>query len=279
MSPATGRSPPTSTPRSSTCGRAPGPTRTGACPRPACPPTAMTATSSGTPRPGCSRRCWPSIRSSPARWRLTASTVCPRPSATPARPATGARASRGRARWTAPSRSRRRCRSTAKGSTSSTSPPTSRSPSGSTTWRPATAPGWRRGWPVISGAAGSGRRGRPARRRRLRHPPRHRARRGEPGRRRRGLHPGRRRTTLLDAVAAAKLLAPAAPGALVDDRGRPAGARRHGVNPEFDGYRGQLVKQADVTLLGYPWDFRSSPAVERADLATTCRAPTRADRR
>ena len=40
-----------------------------------------------------------------------------------------------------------------------------------------------------------------------------------------------------------------------------------GINPEFDGYGGQLVKQADVTLLGYPWGFASSAAVERADLA------------
>jgi trehalose/maltose hydrolase-like predicted phosphorylase len=40
-----------------------------------------------------------------------------------------------------------------------------------------------------------------------------------------------------------------------------------GVNPEFAGYRGQLVKQADVTLLAYPWGFRSSVAVERGDLA------------
>ena len=40
-----------------------------------------------------------------------------------------------------------------------------------------------------------------------------------------------------------------------------------GINPEFDGYQGQLVKQADVTLLGYPWGFASSRAVERADLA------------
>jgi hypothetical protein len=41
----------------------------------------------------------------------------------------------------------------------------------------------------------------------------------------------------------------------------------NGINPEFHGYRGQLVKQADVTLLGYPWGFRSSRAVQRADLA------------
>ncbi len=42
---------------------------------------------------------------------------------------------------------------------------------------------------------------------------------------------------------------------------------RGGVNPEFAGYRGQLVKQADVTLLAYPWNFRSSVGVERNDLS------------
>ena len=75
------------------------------------------------------------------------------------------------------------------------------------------------------------------------------------------------RTTLLDAAAAARVLHRHAP---------PRWARiahglrvpvEHGVNPEFDGYRGQLVKQADVTLLGYPWGFRSSAAVQRANLA------------
>ena len=39
--------------------------RTGASRPRACRPTATTATSSGTPRRGCTRRCWPSIRSSP----------------------------------------------------------------------------------------------------------------------------------------------------------------------------------------------------------------------
>lgn len=39
-----------------------------------------------------------------------------------------------------------------------------------------------------------------------------------------------------------------------------------GIHPEFAGYRGQLVKQADVTLMQYPWAFPMSPKVARADL-------------
>ena len=75
------------------------------------------------------------------------------------------------------------------------------------------------------------------------------------------------RTTLLDATAAARVLhrpAPARWARIARDLRVPV---KHGVNPEFDGYRGQLVKQADVTLLAYPWGFRSSAAVQRADLA------------
>jgi trehalose/maltose hydrolase-like predicted phosphorylase len=75
------------------------------------------------------------------------------------------------------------------------------------------------------------------------------------------------RTTLRDAIAAAKLVGASVPGSWA----RIAAGLRvpvvDGINPEFDGYGGQLVKQADVTLLGYPWGFASSATVERADLA------------
>jgi trehalose/maltose hydrolase-like predicted phosphorylase len=75
------------------------------------------------------------------------------------------------------------------------------------------------------------------------------------------------RTTLRDAIAAAKLVGVRPPASWA----RIAAGLRvpvaNGINPEFDGYRGQLVKQADVTLLGYPWGFASSAAVQRADLA------------
>ncbi len=74
------------------------------------------------------------------------------------------------------------------------------------------------------------------------------------------------RTTLRDAIAAAHAIGKHAPASW----SRIAAGLRvpvsHGVNPEFSGYGGQLVKQADVTLLDYPWGFRSSAAVERADL-------------
>jgi trehalose/maltose hydrolase-like predicted phosphorylase len=39
-----------------------------------------------------------------------------------------------------------------------------------------------------------------------------------------------------------------------------------GVNPEFSGYQGQLVKQADATMLYYPWGYTSSPSAPQADL-------------
>ncbi len=75
------------------------------------------------------------------------------------------------------------------------------------------------------------------------------------------------RTTLRDAIAAARLVGARPPASWA----RIAAGLRvpvaNGINPEFDGYGGQLVKQADVTLLGYPWGFASSAAVERADLA------------
>jgi len=76
-------------------------------------------------------------------------------------------------------------------------------------------------------------------------------------------------TTLRDAIAAGRRTGHTPPPAWAQiaaglERMVPVKA---GVNPEFAGYRGQLVKQADVTLLAYPWGFRSSVAVERDDLA------------
>jgi trehalose/maltose hydrolase-like predicted phosphorylase len=38
------------------------------------------------------------------------------------------------------------------------------------------------------------------------------------------------------------------------------------VNPEYSGYQGQMVKQADATMLYYPWGYASSPASPQADL-------------
>ncbi len=39
-----------------------------------------------------------------------------------------------------------------------------------------------------------------------------------------------------------------------------------GIHPEFDGYQGELVKQADVTLLQYPWAYPMSRQVAQSDL-------------
>src|SRR6185437_1420759 len=38
------------------------------------------------------------------------------------------------------------------------------------------------------------------------------------------------------------------------------------VNPEFAGYQGEMVKQADATMLYYPWGYASSAASPQADL-------------
>ncbi|MFJ1768081.1 glycosyl hydrolase family 65 protein [Amycolatopsis sp. NPDC088138] len=38
------------------------------------------------------------------------------------------------------------------------------------------------------------------------------------------------------------------------------------IHPEFDGYAGQTVKQADVTLLQYPWAVPMSPGLAQHDL-------------
>jgi len=39
-----------------------------------------------------------------------------------------------------------------------------------------------------------------------------------------------------------------------------------GAQPEFAGYQGQMVKQADITLLEYPWDYPLPPSVEQDNL-------------
>jgi trehalose/maltose hydrolase-like predicted phosphorylase len=38
------------------------------------------------------------------------------------------------------------------------------------------------------------------------------------------------------------------------------------IHPEFAGYGGQLVKQADVTLIQYPWEYPMSPSTALSDL-------------
>ncbi|MER6090364.1 glycosyl hydrolase family 65 protein [Streptomyces bluensis] len=39
-----------------------------------------------------------------------------------------------------------------------------------------------------------------------------------------------------------------------------------GIHPEFTGYDGQTIKQADVVMLAYPWENPQPPEVTRADL-------------
>ena len=53
-----------------------------------------------------------------------------------------------------------------------------------------------------------------------------------------------------------------------------------GIHPEYAGYPGDAVKQADVTLLSYPWENPQSRRRDRGRTSTTtCRAPTPAGRR
>jgi trehalose/maltose hydrolase-like predicted phosphorylase len=75
--------------------------------------------------------------------------------------------------------------------------------------------------------------------------------------------------TLEDAVAAARVLGVGAPanwsqiaaGVVVPVN------RKLNMHPEFSTYAGQLVKQADVTLLQYPWGFTMSRRLGQGDLA------------
>jgi trehalose/maltose hydrolase-like predicted phosphorylase len=76
------------------------------------------------------------------------------------------------------------------------------------------------------------------------------------------------KTVLEDAAAAAQALGLPAPG---NWRRIAAGLvvpfdRAKGIHPEFQGYGGQLVKQADVTLIQYPWRFPMPRARALADL-------------
>ena len=74
-------------------------------------------------------------------------------------------------------------------------------------------------------------------------------------------------TALRNAVAAAKVLGlphPTSWSAIASKLVVPVAGGHH---PEFAGYGGQLVKQADVSLLQYPWQFPMSKRVAEADLS------------
>jgi trehalose/maltose hydrolase-like predicted phosphorylase len=75
------------------------------------------------------------------------------------------------------------------------------------------------------------------------------------------------KTTLQDAVRAARVLGmtpPAEWSKIAAGIVVPINSR--GIHPEFSGYDSQLVKQADVTLLQYPWEFPMSTSVAQKDI-------------
>ena len=74
------------------------------------------------------------------------------------------------------------------------------------------------------------------------------------------------RTTLEDAIAAARVLGEPVPASWPRIAAGLVVPVKAGIHPEYAGYRSQLVKQADVTLLPYPWRFPMSAKVEQADL-------------
>ncbi len=75
-------------------------------------------------------------------------------------------------------------------------------------------------------------------------------------------------STLQDAVAAAQVLGIAAPASwstIAAGLVVPVN-RALNMHPEFSGYGDQLVKQADVTLLQYPWGYTMPPKLALGDI-------------
>jgi trehalose/maltose hydrolase-like predicted phosphorylase len=76
------------------------------------------------------------------------------------------------------------------------------------------------------------------------------------------------KTVLEDAASAAQAIGQPAPprwSNIAHDLAVPFD-RAEGIHPEFDGYGGQLVKQADATLVQYPWDLPMPRKAALADL-------------
>lgn len=75
-------------------------------------------------------------------------------------------------------------------------------------------------------------------------------------------------TTLKIATAAARVIGASPPASWTQIADGLAVAYNAGskVNPEFSGYQGEMVKQADATMLYYPWGYASSAASPQADL-------------
>ncbi len=74
--------------------------------------------------------------------------------------------------------------------------------------------------------------------------------------------------TLQDAVQAAQVvgIAPAADWSTIAARLAVPVNGQLNIHPEFSGYGGQLVKQADVTMLQYPWAYPMSPKLASGDI-------------
>ncbi|HTX32339.1 MAG TPA: discoidin domain-containing protein [Solirubrobacteraceae bacterium] len=79
------------------------------------------------------------------------------------------------------------------------------------------------------------------------------------------------KTTLQDAIQAAQVLGQAAPpswSAVAQGLAiKTSRVDKTLIYKEFDGYRAQLVKQADVTLVQYPWLYPMPASVARNDLS------------
>jgi trehalose/maltose hydrolase-like predicted phosphorylase len=75
-------------------------------------------------------------------------------------------------------------------------------------------------------------------------------------------------TTLRDATAAAKVIGAATPASWAAIARGLVVLYDHsqGINPEFSGYQGEMVKQADATMLYYPWAYATSATVAQNDL-------------
>jgi trehalose/maltose hydrolase-like predicted phosphorylase len=74
--------------------------------------------------------------------------------------------------------------------------------------------------------------------------------------------------TLADAIAAARVLGRPAPGGWASIAAKlvvPVDGKQ-GIHPEFSGYLGQQVKQADVTLLQYPWGYAMPAGLAQGDV-------------
>jgi trehalose/maltose hydrolase-like predicted phosphorylase len=74
------------------------------------------------------------------------------------------------------------------------------------------------------------------------------------------------KTTLQNAISAAKVLGMPVPASWPTIASGLVVPVKSGIHPEFSSYRSQLVKQADVTLLQYPWLFPMSAKVAQNDI-------------